>query len=243
MESSSRRNSRRGRHRAPERRRWAGWVAAGSAPAVLAFAGAGLASAETTAPARHPAVTVHQSGDRTGPGVRALPRSAPLPRLDPAKFRAPQRTQPVRPIVAPRGTVRIGDLQAPTPNWMNSQQRSQVNNAAADAEAQVATAADSVGLPAARSDRVAAAVVGDSAAGAAIATATVGAPLAAAGALVGGVAGLIVGVPFLPAGLVAGPIAGAAIGAAATAAPFTALGAGIGAGVGLARGLAEPPHR
>ena len=89
----------------------------------------------------------------------------------------------------------------------------------------------------------AAAVVGDSAAGAAIATATVGAPLAAAGALVGGVAGLIVGVPFLPAGLVAGPIAGAAIGAAATAAPFTALGAGIGAGVGLARGLAEPPHR
>lgn len=204
-----------------------------------------MAAAQPAGPVRpspvHPSPVAGQ--DRTGPGVRQLPHATPLPPLDPARFHAPRQVRPVRPIVAPPGTVRIGDVRAPAPEWLPAPQTRDVNRAAADAEAQVATFADSVGLPPERSDRVAAAVVGDAATGAAIATATVGAPLAVAGGVVGGVAGLIVGVPFLPAGLVAGPIGGAVIGAVVTAAPFTALGAGLGAGVGLARGLTEPGHR
>lgn len=238
-----------GRHRAPQRRsRMVTWVAAGSAPAVLAFAGAGIASAASDTGHRYDAarpVADHADADakRVGPGTRPLPQGRSLQPVDFGALHAPTPAAPVRPITPPADTVRIGDVQAPTPQWLPAEQTDQLNDAAAGAEAQIATFGDSVGLDPARSDRVAAATVAGAATGAAVATGTVGAPLAAAGGVVGGVAGLVAGVPFLPAGLVAGPVAGAAIGAAVTAAPFTAIGAGVGAGVGLAQGLAEPPTR
>lgn len=196
----------RGRHRAPtQHRRVATYVAAGSAPLVLAFSAAGVASAVTP----HPAAPV---------------------------------VAPGKPAPVPPNTVRAGDLDVPAPGFMTPAQTQDVNNAAAGAQAQVAATGRSMGLAPARADQVAADTVGDAVRGGAIATVTVGAPLAAAGGLVGGVAGLIAGVPFLPAGLVVMPVVGAAIGAVVTAAPVTAIGAGIGAGVGAARGLAEPPR-
>ncbi|MDL9947589.1 hypothetical protein QSJ19_18780 [Gordonia sp. ABSL11-1] len=242
-----------GRHRAPHRRsRMVTWVAAGSAPAVLTFAGADIASAASDTGHSYDAarpVADHADADakRVGPGTRPLPRGRSLQPVDFGALHGPTPAAPVRSITPPADTVRIGDVQAPTPQWLPAEQTDQVNDAAAGAEAQIATFGDSVGLDPARSDRVAAATVAGAATGAAVATGTVGAPLAAAagvvGGVVGGVAGLVAGVPFLPAGLVAGPVAGAATGAAVTAAPFTAIGAGVGAGVGLAQGLAEPPTR
>ncbi|GAC66485.1 hypothetical protein [Gordonia soli] len=232
----------RGKHRrSSDWHRTSALVAAGSVPVMMAFAGAGLASAATGP--ETPAAQQQPTGDRHGAGTRTAPKAGPLAAVDPGKLHAPRPVAPVKPIQAPTGQVRIGEVQAPTPQWLPPQQTKQVNDAAAQAEAQVATFGESVGLDPSRADRVAETTVGDAAVGAAIATGTVGAPLAAAGALVGGVAGLVAGVPFLPAGLVVGPPVGAAIGAAVTAAPFTALGAGVGAGVGAARGLAEPPHR
>ncbi|MCF3937768.1 hypothetical protein [Gordonia tangerina] len=226
--------------------RLAAWVATGSAPAILAFTGGAIASAQP-APAHLTAdigphhIVDDDAGTRTGPGSRALP-DRPLPTFDPSTLHAPAPTAPVRPITAPPDTVRIGDITAPAPQWLPPEQTEQVNTAAATGEAQIATAGDAVGLDSARSDRVAATTIAGAATGAAVATATVGAPLAVAGGVVGGVAGLVAGVPFLPAGLVVGPPVGAAIGAAATAAPFAAAGAAIGGGVGLAQGLAEPAH-
>ncbi|WP_043451190.1 hypothetical protein [Jongsikchunia kroppenstedtii] len=204
-----------GRHRAPrDHRRLATLVAAGSTPLMLAASVAGVAAATPPTHDNAPA-----------PAIAAV--VAPHPAA----------------AVPPPATVRAGDLQVPAPDWLSTQQTQQINGAAAGAEAEVARTGRSMGLDPARADQVAADTVGDSVRGGAIATVTVGAPLAAAGGLVGGVAGLIAGVPFLPIGLAIGPVLGAAIGAAVTAAPVTAIGAGIGAGVGVARGLTEAPHR
>jgi hypothetical protein len=195
-------------------------VAAGSVPLVMAASAVGAASAASSS---------HHS--------------ALIPSIASSVAPSAVRVAAVQPVTPPApATVRVGDLELSAPDWLSMQQTQQINDAAAGAEAQVASAGEARGLDPARAHRVASDTVGDSVRGAAIATVTVGAPLATAGGLVGGVAGLIAGVPFLPIGLAIGPVVGAVIGAAVTAAPVTAIGAGIGAGVGVARGLTEAPQ-
>jgi len=241
-----------GRHRAASHhRRMATFVAAGSAPVVVAMSVAGVASA---GPLPHDSASIPSITSFVAPYAStsqiatdrsvqpAVVEQAPLGPLEAHYTQVPVAA--VKPVMPPRpATVRAGDLVLPAPDWLSTQQTQEINGAAAGAEAQVASTGEAMGLDPARAHQVAADTVGDSVRGAAIATVTVGAPLAAAGGLVGGVAGLIAGVPFLPIGLAIGPVLGAAIGAAVTAAPVTAIGAGIGAGVGVVRGLAEPPHR
>jgi len=154
----------------------------------------------------------------------------------------PVPVAPVAPIAPPPGKIRIGDVQLDTPYFLNPQQSKQVNDATAGAEAQIATFGDSVGLDPTRSDRVAAATLGDAAIGGAAGALTVGLPFVAVGGFLGGIAGFMVGVPFFPAGLVWGPALGATIGASATGSPFIATGAAIGAAAGATRALNEPAH-
>lgn len=165
----------------------------------------------------------------------------------------------VAPIAPPPDTIRIGQWQAPSPPWVPPEVRDTINGAAATAEAQVATALDSVGIPAGRSDRVSGATLAGAGLGGAAGAAAAGVPAAAAGAVVGGLIGGTVGgiagaalgtvVPVPVIGTVTSGVAGTAIGAAAGAAAGAAIagipvavagalaggtvGAGFGAGVGV----------
>ncbi|WP_280261659.1 hypothetical protein [Nocardia wallacei] len=148
------------------------------------------------------------------------------------------------PIPAPDNTIRIGSVVVGRPDFIDPQTTTQINDAAANAEAGLAQSLDSAGFEPERSDRMAADTLGGAATGAAVG-AVASAPLAATSALVGSVAGLVAGVPFLPIGLLIGPVVGAQIGAAVITVPAAAAGAAIGAAAGAIGGyvapLAEPP--
>ncbi|MEV6362177.1 hypothetical protein [Nocardia asteroides] len=171
----------------------------------------------------------------------------------------PTPVEPVAPITPPENTIRIGEWQTPSPDWLPVEVRDTINNTAAGAEAQVATALDSIGIPAGRSDRVSGAVLGGTGLGAAAGATVLGAPAAAVGAVaggliggtVGGIAGaalgIVIPVPIIGeatsgvAGTALGAGAGAAAGAAITGVPAAVvgavvggtIGAGFGAGVGV----------
>ncbi|SUE28911.1 Uncharacterised protein [Nocardia farcinica] len=174
----------------------------------------------------------------------------------------PEPVAPVAPIEAPENTLRVGQWQAPRPEWLPPEYAEAINDAAAGAEAHVATALDSIGIPAGRSDRVSGATLAGAgiggAAGAAIAGVPVTAVGAVAGALIGGTVGGIAGaalgtvlpVPGLGnvtsgvAGTALGAAAGAAAGAAVTGIPAAVVGgvAGgtVGAGFGAGVGVGQP---
>lgn len=171
----------------------------------------------------------------------------------------PEPVPAVAPIAPPENTIRIGQWQSPRPEWLPPECADAINGAAAVAEAHVATALDSVGIPAGRSDRVSGATLAGAAVGGAAGGVAAGAPAAVAGAVVGGligatvggiagaVVGTVVAVPVV--GTVTSGVAGTAIGAAAGAAAGAAIagipaavagavaggtvGAGFGAGVGV----------
>ncbi|MET8776918.1 hypothetical protein ABZV58_18095 [Nocardia sp. NPDC004654] len=81
--------------------------------------------------------------------------------------------------------VRIGQWQTPSPEWLPPGCRDLINDTAAGLEAQVATALDSIGIPAGRSDRVSGATVAGAGIGGALGAVAAGAPVGAAAAVVG----------------------------------------------------------
>ncbi|WP_369829519.1 hypothetical protein, partial [Nocardia sp. 852002-20019_SCH5090214] len=196
---------------------------------------------------------------RNGSTPRPEPADDPAPPVQVQDLHLPEPVAPVAPIQPPDNTIRIGQWQAPAPDWLPPQARDCINNTAAGAEAQVATALDSIGIPAGRSDRVSGATLAGAGIGGAAGAVAASAPAAAAGAVVGGliggtiggIAGAAVGtvVPVPVVGTVTSGVAGTAIGAAAGAVAGAAIagipaavagalaggtvGAGFGAGVGV----------
>ncbi|WP_280422894.1 hypothetical protein [Nocardia carnea] len=169
------------------------------------------------------------------PATRAVPQHAYL--APQGELHAPMPVAPVAPIEAPPGKLRIGNVVMDAPPF----DVREINTGAAQAEAQVATFYDSVGVERSRSDRMAAQTVGSAAIGASVAN-TLASPIATTSAMVGAVAGLISGIPFLPIGLVVGPVLGAAIGYAVIAAPAMAVGAAVGGAIGAAEGYTAAPY-
>ncbi|QTJ70607.1 insoluble domain protein (plasmid) [Rhodococcus sp. ZPP] len=155
----------------------------------------------------------------------------------------PTPVEPTKPFIAPRDTLRLGELHIKQPNWVSDMDRDRTNNTMAVVQAGVSTGWRSIGVETSRADRIAAAQVGAGAAGAALGAVTAGSAAATAGALVGGtiggLAGMTAGTVFLPglgwvpAGIV-GTAAGAGIGAAAAGIPAAAAGALVGGGIGVA---------
>lgn len=196
---------------------------------------------------------------RKGPSRPAPSVEEPVEPVRIEELHLPEPVEPVAPITPPENTIRIGEFQTPSPDWLPIEVRDTINNTAAGAEAQVATALDSIGIPAGRSDRVSGAVLGGAGLGGAAGASVLGAPAAAAGATVGaliggtvgGIAGAALGimVPVPIVGQVTSGVAGTALGGAAGAAAGAAIagvpvavvgavvggtiGAGFGAGVGV----------
>ncbi|MFF0490430.1 hypothetical protein ACWDSJ_21980 [Nocardia sp. NPDC003482] len=234
-------------------------VAAGAVPLVLAIVGSGTAQAAPAesnaaaaqdAPAQWPAVEAPNVQPYEGLNIpddtysslqtaRAMPsRSylAPVGVLHP-----PGPVAPVPPIAPPPNKFRFGDVQVDVPAGMDREQAIEINDQAAQTEANLATFLDSMGMERSRSDRIAGQTVGTAAQGA-IAGAAMSTPIAATSALVGGVVGLVVGLPFMPVGVVAGPVLGAAMGASVIAVPAAAVGAAAGAVVGAVNAFNAPPR-
>ncbi|MEV4237066.1 hypothetical protein AB0J47_18030 [Nocardia sp. NPDC049737] len=200
------------------------------------------------------------------PEVRNNASSRPMPPPDgpvePVRIEnlhLPEPVAPVAPIEPPTDTIRVGLWQAPRPEWLPTECADAINDVAAGAEAQVATALDSIGIPAGRSDRVSGSTLAGAGIGGAAGAAVVGGPVAAVGAVVGGLIGGTIGgiagaalgtvVPVPVIGTVTSGVFGTAVGAAAGAAAGAAIagvpaavvgglaagtvGAGFGAGVGV----------
>ncbi|MFI6865376.1 hypothetical protein [Nocardia sp. NPDC050406] len=250
-----------GKHRAlnPHRNRVGNVVAAGAVPLVLAIVGSGQANAT---PAEPNPVTHHdeaptwpaadapnvmpyeglQIPDETRSSIqwsRPAPDKsylAPVGVLHP-----PVPVAPVPPIAPPPGKFRFGDVQVDAPNWIDKEQAIQINDNAAQIEANLATFLDSIGMERSRSDRIAGQTVGTAAMGA-VAGAATAAPFALTSATVGGALGLVAGLAFVPVGIVAGPVLGAAAGAAVITVPAAALGAAAGAAVGAVNSFNAPPR-
>lgn len=193
---------------------------------------------------------------RNGPAPRPAPSPDPVPPVRVEELHLPVPVEPVAPISAPLDEIRVGQFAVPSPPWLPGEVRDAINGTAATAEAQVATALDSVGIPAGRSDRVAGATAAGAGIGGAIGGTVSAAPAAAAGAVVGGLVGgtvggiagaalgTVVAVPVI--GTVTSGVAGTALGAAAGAAagaliaglPAAVAGAVAGGTVGAGFGAA-----
>ncbi|MDR7169825.1 hypothetical protein J2W56_003569 [Nocardia kruczakiae] len=231
---------------------WQFQPSAATDPAVPPFA-APVADAEPNASAEAPAAapapgtvsTTRNAADST----RAVPDLTAPAMVNPGALHMPDLAHPappVAPIKAPEGTIRIGSVVTPRPDFIDPQLTAQINDSAAQTEAGLAQTLDSAGFEPSRSDRIAADTLGGAVIGSSVGN-IVSSPIASTSAVVGAVAGFIAGIPFLPAGLVVMPVVGAAIGYAVIAAPAAAAGAAIGAGVGaiegaVAPGVATPPQ-
>ena len=195
------------------------------------------------APAAGPEVSAPAAVARNAAeGMRAVPDLAAPAMVDPGALHLPDPAHlapEVAPIQAPEGMIRIGSVQTQAPGFIDPQTTAQINDSAAQAEADLARGLDSAGFEPSRSDRIAADTLGGAVVGASVGN-IVSSPIASTSALVGGVAGLVAGIPFLPAGLVVMPVVGAAIGYAVIAAPAAAAGAAVGAGVGAIEGAVAP---
>ncbi|MEU4311935.1 hypothetical protein [Nocardia sp. NPDC024068] len=173
------------------------------------------------------------AADQHVPGTRPVPEDSYL--APQGELHPPVPVLPVAPIEAPPGTLRIGTMVMTSPVDVR-----EVNAGAAQAEAQIATFLDSVGIDRARSDRMAAQTLGTAAVGAAIGTAAA-APVAIPFAMLGAAAGFVAGIPFLPTGLVIGPVLGAAIGYGVVTIPAMIAGAALGGAIGATEGFTAPP--
>ncbi|MBL1073978.1 hypothetical protein JK358_06185 [Nocardia sp. 2] len=234
-------------------------VAAGAVPLVLAIVGTGAANA---APAEVNPVAQHDDAPQwpaaDSPNVMpyeglnipdetksSIQWSRPAPDkkyLAPVGvLHAPVPVAAVPPIAPPPGKFRFGDVVVDAPNWIDSEQAIQINDNAAQIEANLATFLDSIGMERSRSDRIAGQTVGTAAVGAALGAASA-APFALTSATVGAAAGLVVGLPLFPVGLVGGPAIGAAAGAAMIVVPAAMAGAAVGAVVGAVNSFNAPPR-
>ncbi|MEV0299041.1 hypothetical protein [Nocardia sp. NPDC050710] len=136
--------------------------------------------------------------------------------------------------------IRIGNVELDRPSIVAPEQAAQINAGAAEVEDALSDVLDSSGVEQARSDEVAARMVGDAAIGAVVGGVAVSPVAAAVGAVVGGVGGFVLGIPFLPTGLVVGPVVGATMVGVFVAVPAIIAGAVIGAGVGAVEGWNAP---
>ncbi|MEV6320199.1 hypothetical protein AB0M45_03225 [Nocardia sp. NPDC051787] len=247
-----------GKHRAadPRRQQIGSIVVAGAIPLVVALVGTGTANAEpdqsvpagpadqqwpaAEAPNVRPYEGLHIPEDTLSSlqWARPMPEKKYLAPVD--VLHLPVPVDPVPPIAPPPGKLRFGDVQVDAPEWLYREQAIQLNDGAAQVEANMATFLDSVGMERTRSDRIAGQTVGAAAIGAA-AGAAVASPFALFGAAMGGVIGGAIGLPFAPIGLAAGPM-GAAYGAALMAVPLAAIGAGVGAALGAVHSISAPPQ-
>ncbi|MFD4438686.1 hypothetical protein ACFWPK_02785 [Nocardia sp. NPDC058519] len=234
-------------------------VAAGAVPLVMALIGTGTANADpaqaaVTQPEHQPGAEFDAVAPNATPYVgqpmpantrSSLQWSRTGPEMDylspVGPLHAPTAVAPVPPILPPPGQFRFGDQQVPVPDFVPVDTSIQINDTAANTEANLATFLDSVGLERSRSDRIASATLGSAARGAAVGS-TVAIPFAMMASTGGAVAGLIAGIPFVPIGLVAGPILGGMAAYMAVSIPVTVVGAGIGAAVGAASGFLAPPR-
>ncbi|WP_158271256.1 hypothetical protein [Nocardia sp. MDA0666] len=231
---------------------WQFQPSAATDPAVPPFA-APVADAEPNtsaeAPAAAPAPGAVSANRNAANSTRAVPDLTAPAMVNPGALHLPDLAHPappVAPIKAPDGTIRIGSVVTPRPDFIDPQLTAQINDSAAQTEAGLAQTLDSAGFEPSRSDRIAADTLGGAVIGSSVGN-IVSSPIASTSAVVGAVAGFIAGIPFLPAGLVVMPVVGAAIGYAVIAAPAAAAGAAIGAGVGaiegaVAPGVATPPQ-
>ncbi|MEU6563519.1 hypothetical protein [Nocardia nova] len=212
--------------------------------------GPGLTQPGVTAP-KPPTVVVPPAPDYVVPeNFRAIPKNTePAPPVQFNHLHAPEPVAPVAPIAPPPRTIRMGDFNAPAPEQVPDDVLSNVNTAAANAEASIATGFNSVGINPSRSDKIAGATIAGAATGAVVGAAAAGIPVAVVGGVVGGVVGSVPGAAIALAGAVptlgtsglaapAAIAAGAAIGAAATGLPAAAAGAVVGGVLGGAAGFA-----
>lgn len=210
-------------------------AAIGTLPLVAAVMCAGVANAnphsghDAWSPQGQPGETTDSPAvmaDQAAP-ASDYSRSRPVPQqhyaapIDPGKLHAPMPQRPVAPVIAPPGTIRIGGLVTPAPDWIPSGVRDQINTSAADSEAQVSTAARSVGITPARADRVAAGTAEGAGIGFGVGAIPGAVLLGTVGAVLGGAVGGLVGFIVVPV-VGAGP--GAVLGAAAGAAALGAVG-------------------
>ncbi|MFD4444907.1 hypothetical protein ACFWPK_34555 [Nocardia sp. NPDC058519] len=154
--------------------------------------------------------------------------TSPAPPIVIEELHLPEPVEPVAPIAPPERTLRIGDFTTPVPDEVPNDILGDVNGAAANVEAAIATQGRSVGINPSRSDKIAAATVGGALAGAAI----VGVPAAAVGAVGGGLIGAGIGAGVGFAVGAAGTAGATAILAGAASLPTAGAGAlpAIGAG-------------
>lgn len=251
-----------GKHRAlnPHRTKVGNVVAAGAVPLVMAIVGTGAANAAPAQP--NPVTHVDEAGaqwpaadapnvmpyeglqipEETHSSIQWSRQAPDKSYLAPVGVLHPPAAVPaVPPIAPPAGKFRFGDVVVDAPNWIDSEQAIQINDNAAQTEANLATFLDSIGMERSRSDRIAGQTVGTAAMGA-VAGASASTPIALTSATVGAAVGLVVGLPLFPVGLVAGPAAGAAAGAAVIMLPAAAAGAAVGAVVGAVNAYNAPPR-
>ncbi|MBH0780224.1 hypothetical protein [Nocardia bovistercoris] len=184
-----------------------------------------------------PAAPLSVAAERNDPTrKRSGAVQAPLVGVDPGTLHLPDFSAPaVAPIQAPEGKIRVGSVQMDAPEWLPADITAQVNDGAAGAEASLAQTLDSAGFDPARSDRIAAEVVGKAAIGASVGS-TLVSPLAGTSALIGAATGFVAGTPFAPAGWVVVTALGAGIGYGVIAAPAMLVGGAVGAAVGAVEG-------
>lgn len=208
------------------------------------------------APPVAPSYTEQPAAVRNGPVPRPEPSPDPVEPINVEELHAPVPVAPVAPIAPPVDEIRVGQFAVPSPPWVPGEVRDAINDTAATAEAQVATALDSIGIPPGRSDRVSGATLAGAGIGGAIGATITAAPAAAAGAVVGGLVGGTIGgiagaavgtlvtVPVIGtvtsgvAGTAIGAAAGAAAGAIIAGAPAAVAGALVGGTVGAGFGAA-----
>lgn len=262
-------------------------MVAGTLPLLIVLACGGTAAATTaegvsaadqpgvtgpsqpgTSPAPPPPAPPSDGGDEDVPAIRDVPAWRPVPPPDRTappipitRLHLPGPTPRVAPILAPPGTIRVGTFITPAPKWLPVGVVSTINRDAAMGEAGLAQLWDSIGIPARRSDRLAAGTTAGAVLGVAAGGLGLGIPAAVVGGVVGsliggtigGIAGAALGtlIPVPLVGTITSGVAGTAIGAAAGGAigagvaGLPALGAGVigggvlGVGVGAAVGVGQ----
>ncbi|MGV9819523.1 hypothetical protein [Nocardia xishanensis] len=175
------------------------------------------------------------------------PAIAPRPVADPDQP-APEAATEVVPdgvvpaadaVPTPTNVLRVGNVEIGRPDFIPPEIAGMINNATMGAQNGLSGAIQGSGVDRARSDMIAAEVLGTAAQGAVVG-AVVSAPIAAVAAVMGGAVGLVVALPFAPAGFIFMPIIASSLAISMVALPFIAAGAGIGAIVGAVEGSVAP---
>lgn len=190
----------------------------------------------------------YETGTSTGNSGYVAP-------IDYSQLHAPTYVEPAPMYIAPPKKLMVGDYYFNQPNWLTDEDLDRTNNTSELIRSQTATFWRSVGVDAARADRIAVAQMGGAVVGAAGLGALGALPGALLGGNIGGNAGLAVGgfvsIPLAPLAAigapavvivpttVAGTAAGAAIGGAITGIPSAILGGAVGYAAGTAFGAGD----